>query len=254
MRGGHDEPSKLVAQKTRLCAETAFFLRKRRTGKVKNAAKRDVLNYFSYFCGMETKEQNSTATMEAAESIGSKYRVDYVESGLPRWLIEAAFVCMILQAAIGWSPLLKWTEEHCPWLQAVVMTFGALVMYVALLRGCRRLYRPFTAWWWAVVALNILGFLSLPFPSLDEYFGLPVAVALMLVYLPLGCLIAYCYRGRLRQVGIWMALYILVSSIVPVLWFLLGAPDSDLVYWIMEFSTIGVILVYAWVLRRVLIK
>lgn len=51
-----------------------------------------------------------------------------------------------------------------------------------------------------------------------------------------------------------MALYILVSSIVPVLWFLLGAPVNDVVYWMMEFSTIGVIIVYAWVSRRALIR
>ena len=202
---------------------------------------------------MKKTHQNVEA-LKRAESIESKFRIDYVESGLPRWLIEAAFVCMVLQGIIGWSPLLKWTEEHCPWLQAVVMTFGALVMYIALLRGSRTLYRPFTVWWWAVIVLNVLGFLSLPFPSLDEYFGLPVAVGLMLVYLPFGCLIAYCYRGRYRQVGIWMALYILVSSIVPVLWFLLGAPVNDVIYWMMEFFTIGVILVYAWVLRRVLIR
>ena len=202
---------------------------------------------------MKTTRQDNTA-IELAESIESKYRVDYVESGLPRWLIETAFVCMVLQGIIGWSPLLKWTEEHCPWLQAVVMTFGALVMYIALLLGCRKLYRPFTVWWWAVIVLNVLGFLSLPFPSLDEYFGLPVAVGLMLVYLPFGCLIAYCYRGRLRQVGVWMAVYILVSSIVPMLWYVLGGSDSDLTYWVMEISTIGVILVYAWILRRVLIR
>lgn len=202
---------------------------------------------------METKEQE-IAAIKGTMSIESKYRVDYVDSGLPRWLIEAAFVCMVLQAAIDWSPLLKWTKAHTPWLQAVVMTFGSLVMYVALLRGSKRLYRPFTAGWWTVILLNILGFLSLSFPEFDEYLGLPIAVSLMLVYLPFGSLIAYCYRGRLRHVGIWMVLYILVSSLVPVMWYLLGAPYSDLIYWLMEFSTIGVILVYAWVLRRVLVR
>ncbi len=200
------------------------------------------------------KNLHSDASIGAAESIESKYRVDYVESGLPRWLIEAAFVGLIVQAIMGWSPLLKWAEEHAPWLQAIVMTFGALVMYVALMRGSRTLYRPFTAGWIAVIVLNILGFLSLPFPMLDEYIGLPVAVALMLVYLPLGCLIAYSYRGRLRLVGIWMALYILISSIVPVLWFLAGAPMGDFVYWLMEIATIGVIIIYAWAMRRVLIQ
>ena len=118
----------------------------------------------------------------------------------------------------------------------------------------RSLYRPFQAWWWALIALDVLGFLTMLVPAIDDCCGLPVAVSLMLVYLPFGCLIAYCYRGRLRRVGISMALYILISSIVPVLWYLLGAPDSGIVNWLMEITTVGVILVYGWVKRRVLIK
>lgn len=82
--------------------------------------------------------------------------------------------------------------------------------------------------------------------------GLPVAVSLMLVYLPLGCAIAFSYRGRLHQVGVWMALYILISSIVPVVSFLIGL-ESVWVNWVMEVSTIAVIVVYAWMQRRVLV-
>ena len=83
--------------------------------------------------------------------------------------------------------------------------------------------------------------------------GLPVAVSLMLVYLPFGCLIAFCYRGRLRQVGIWMALYILISSIIPVLSFLLVGPESGLANLPMEVPTIAVIVIYAWMQRQVLV-
>ena len=202
---------------------------------------------------METKEQNR-AVIEKAESIESKYRVDYVESGLPRWLIEVAFVCYLLQATINWTPLMHWMEEHAPLASAIIQTFGALVMYFGLMRGMKPLYMPMTAAWWIVIVLNIAGFVPLLFPSLIEVLGLPVAVSLMLVYLPFGCAIAYNYRGRLRQVGIWMALYILISSIIPVLWFLLGGYDSKLITYLMEISTIGVIIIYAWVQRRALIK
>jgi hypothetical protein len=202
---------------------------------------------------METKVQNR-AVIEKAESIESKYRVDYVESGLPRWLIEVAFVCYLLQAAINWTPLMHWMEEHAPLASAIIQTFGALVMYFGLMRGMKPLYMPMTAAWWIVIVLNIAGFVPLLFPSLIEVLGLPVAVSLMLVYLPFGCTIAYNYRGRLRQVGIWMALYILISSIIPVLWFLLGGYDSKIITYLMEISTIGVIIIYAWVQRRVLIK
>lgn len=202
---------------------------------------------------MSHQEQDMTA-FEAVESIESKYRVNYVDSGMPRWLIEAAFVCCLMQAVCNWSPLLHWMEEHASWALAVIQTFGALVMYIGLLRGMKPLYRPMTVAWWIVIALNIAGFVAVLIPALMYSMGLPIAVTLMVVYLPLGCFIAYCYRGRLRQVGIWMAVYILVSSIVPVLWYVLGGPDSDLTYWVMEISTIGVILVYAWILRRVLIR
>jgi hypothetical protein len=107
--------------------------------------------------------------------------------------------------------------------------------------------------WWMVIALNIAGFVPLLFPVLIVTVGLPIAVSLMLVYLPFGCLIAFCYRGRLRQVGIWMALYILISSIIPVLSFLLFGPESGLANLPMEIPTIAVIVIYAWVQRRVLV-
>ena len=187
------------------------------------------------------------------ESIESKYRVNRVESGLPRWLIEAAFVCYLLQAAINWSPLMHWMETHASWASAVIQTFGPLVMYFGLMRGMKPLYRPFTAWWWIVIVLNIAGFFTQVIPPIMYAVGLPLAVSLMLVYLPLGCLITYHYRGWLRQVGIWMALYILISRILPVLSFLLIGPESGLANLPMEIPTIGVIMIYAWVQRKVLV-
>lgn len=191
---------------------------------------------------------------EAVESIESKYRVNYVDSGMPRWLIEAAFVCCLMQAVCNWSPLLHWMEEHASWALAVIQTFGALVMYIGLLRGMKPLYRPMTVGWWIVIALNIAGFVAVLIPALMRPVGLPVAVSLMVVYLPLGCAIAYFYRGRLRQVGIWMALYILISSIVPVLTYLLFPADSWIGNLSLEIPTIAVIVIYAWVLRRVLVN
>jgi len=202
---------------------------------------------------METKQQNH-AVIEAAESIESKYRVNHVDSKLPRWLIEAAFMCYLLQAAINWAPLMHWMEEHAPLASAIIQTFGALVMYVGLMRGMKPLYRPMTVAWWIVIALNIAGFMTTAIPAIMYTIGLPVALSLMLVYLPFGCAIAFCYRGRLRQVGIWMALYILISSIIPVLSYLLVGPESGLANLPMEIPTIAVIIIYGWVQRRVLVK
>jgi len=202
---------------------------------------------------MDNAEKNS-ATFAMAQSVESKYIVNHVDSGLPRLLIEAAFICYLLQAICNWSPLMHWMEGHASWALAFIQTFGALVMYFGLLRGMKPLYRPMTVAWWIVIALNIAGFFTVMIPAIMYSIGLPVAVSLMLVYLPLGCSIAICYRGRLRQVGIWMALYILISSIVPVLTFLLFPSDSWIGNLSLEIPTIVVIIIYAWVQRRVLVN
>ena len=200
---------------------------------------------------METKEQTP---IEKVESIESLCLVNHVDSGLPCWLIEAAFVCYLLQAVVNYAPLMHWMDgAHLSWVRGIVQTFGALVMYFGLLRGMKSLYRPFTAWWWLVIALNLAGFVTELIPSIMYSIGLPVAISLMLVYLPLGCAIVISYRGRLRQVGLWMALYILISSIIPVVSFLLVGPESGLVNLPLEISTIAVMIIYAWVQRRVLI-
>ena len=202
---------------------------------------------------METTEQEKSV-METAESVESKSLVNHVDSGLPRWLIEAAFVCYLLQAVVNYAPLIHWMNDaSLSWVRAIIQTFGAVVMYVGLLRGMKPLYRPMTVAWWIVIALNVAGFFTETIPAIMFSIGLPVAVSLMLVYLPFGCAIAYNYRGRLRQVGVWMALYILVSSIIPVLVFLLFPPDSWIGSLSLEIPTIAVIVIYAWGQRRVLV-
>lgn len=201
---------------------------------------------------METNKEKQPI-IEKAVSIEDQRVVNHVESSMPRWLIEAAFVCYLLQAAINWAPLMHWMEAHASWAVAIINTFGAVVLYVGLMRGMKPLYRPLMVWWWIVIALNLAGFVTELVPSIMYSIGLPVAVSLMLVYLPLGCAIAFAYRGRLRQVGIWMALYILISSIIPVVSYLLVGPESGLANLPMEIPTIAVIVIYAGIQRRVLI-
>ena len=202
---------------------------------------------------MENQEQLNVAAV-TADAKGIRFRVNHVESGLPRWLIEAAFVCFLLEAASNWTPLMHWMEAHVPLALAAVQTFGPLVMYVGLMRGMKPLYRPMTAAWWVVIALNIAGVLPYLAPGLLYTIGLPLAVSLMLIYLPLGMAIAICYRGRLRWVGVCMALYILISSIVPVLSLLLFGPESGLANLPLEIPTVGIIAIYGWTMRRVLVK
>lgn len=202
---------------------------------------------------MKTNEQKQSM-IEESVSIEDQYIVNFVDSGLPRWLIEAAFVCYLLQAVLNWSPLLHWFNEvHLSWVCAFIQTFGPVVMYLGLMRGMKPLYRPFTVWWWIVIALNLAGFVTEMIPAIMYSVGLPLAVSLMLVYVPLGSLLMYNYRGRLCQVGLWMVLYILISSILPVISFLIVGPESGLANLPMEIPTIAVIVVYAWVQRRVLI-
>ena len=186
------------------------------------------------------------------KTIAEQRCVNYVKSGLPRWLIEMAFVCLILQGITTWTPILHWFMEHAPILLAIIQTFGAVVMFYAVMQGMKSLYKPFTYLWWIVIALNLAGFVTTSIPVINEIIGIPIAISLMLVYIPLGCSIAIFYRGRLQQVGIWMVLYILISAIIPVVWFLF-ANDSSLMDILLESSTIGVVFIFAWMLRRVLI-
>lgn len=144
-------------------------------------------------------------------------------------------------------------EAHLSWVRGFVQTFGAVVMYFGLMRGMKTLYRPFRVLWWIVIALNLAGFVTELIPAIMFTVGLPVAVSLMLVYLPLGSALIYNYRGRLRQVGLWMVLYILISSILPVVFYLIVGPESGLANLPLEIPTIAVIVIYAWAQRRVLI-
>lgn len=186
------------------------------------------------------------------KTIAEQRCVNHVESGLPRWLIEMAFVCLILQGITTWTPILHWFMEHAPILLAIIQTFGAVVMFYAVMQGMKSLYKPFTYLWWIVIGLNLAGFVTTSIPVINEIIGIPIAISLMLVYIPLGCSIAIFYRGRLQQVGIWMVLYILISAIIPVVWFLF-ANDSNLMDILLESSTVGVVFIFAWMLRRVLI-
>lgn len=186
------------------------------------------------------------------KTIAEQRCVNHVESGQPRWLIEMAFVCLILQGITTWTPILHWFMEHAPILLAIIQTFGAVVMFYAVMQGMKSLYKPFTYLWWIVIALNLAGFVTTSIPVINEIIGIPIAISLMLVYIPLGCSIAIFYRGRLQQVGIWMVLYILISAIIPVVWFLF-ANDSSLMDILLESSTVGVVFIFAWMLRKVLI-
>lgn len=82
---------------------------------------------------MVTKIEHDSA--KETEIIKSKYRVDYVDRGLPRWLIEVAFICIVVKAVFNWSPVIDLTDGDFFYFRAIVNTIVTLVMYVGLLRG-----------------------------------------------------------------------------------------------------------------------
>lgn len=91
---------------------------------------------------METSKQKP---IEKTESIENQYFVNHVDSGLPRWLIEAAFVSYLLQAVVCWTDVSLWMNAHrLLWLSGIIKTFGPVVMYFGLMRGMKPLYRPLT--------------------------------------------------------------------------------------------------------------
>jgi hypothetical protein len=202
---------------------------------------------------MNNNKPEKTFNSEEIRSVAQLWKVDHVDSGLPQWLLIAAFIGMLLQAVEWWSPFSNWVREHVHWLQAVIDTFGPLIMYYALMRGMRTLYRPMTKLWWLVLALNVAGFVT-GLSSEFELAALVVAVSLLLIYLPLGTAIAICYRGRLQQVGIWMVLYILTATIVPVVSALLVGNASGTDNLLMEVLTVCVPLIYAIVIFRVVYR
>lgn len=77
---------------------------------------------------METPRQHP---IEKIEKIENQYFVNHVNSGLPRWLIEAAFVSYLLQAVVSWTDVSLWMEAHrLAWLSGIVRTFGSMVILV----------------------------------------------------------------------------------------------------------------------------
>jgi hypothetical protein len=79
------------------------------------------------------------------------------------------------------------------------------------------------------------------------------ATALPLIYIPLGTLLMVWYRGRLGKVGFWTIIRILVTILLPVLFYVIGILESSWGNAIMEIVTISVEIWYAWFLRSVLV-
>lgn len=191
----------------------------------------------------QTKNDNLDYTQSALRNIS------HLDSGLPKWVITAAFVIMVVAAVCTVTPIDHWMKEHASLGIALINTVGMVAMYYAAMRGMKRLYHPLTALWIIVLVLNIVSFISILFETALPEVSFIIACALPLAYLPLGALIIIWYRGRLQQVGIWMIVRILVVFLLPIAWYLLGIGLDDL---FMDAIIVIIELIYAWQFYRLL--
>jgi hypothetical protein len=175
--------------------------------------------------------------------------INHLDSGLPKWVITAAFVIMVVAAICTVTQIDLWLKEHASVVIALINTVGMVTMYYATMRGMKRLYHPLTALWIIVLALNIIGFVSILIEATLPEVSFITACALPLAYLPLGALIIIWYRGRLQQVGIWMIVRILVVFLLPIAWYMLETGLNDV---ILDAIIVITELIYAWLFYRLL--
>ena len=175
--------------------------------------------------------------------------INHLTSGLPQWVIIAAFIIMVAAAICTITQIDRWFKEHASVAIALINTVGMVTMYYATMRGMKRLYHPLSALWIIVIALNIVSFVAILFEEALPEVSFVVACALPLCYLPLGALIIIWYRGLLQRLGIWMIVRILVIFLLPIAWYMLGIGLSDIT---LDAIIVIIELIYAWQFYRLL--
>ena len=177
--------------------------------------------------------------------------VKVLNSGLPRWWVEAAFCLMVVSAVCSWHDFQMWFNAHFPLGLALAQNVGMVMMYYAVMRSMMPLRHPLTGWWWAEVVLCVAGFITVSLGPAYALYNFYVASLLSLVSLPLGTLLIIWHRGPLRTVGIWMILRILVFTLIPVLLYVVLNVETDSTFDLMfEVACLLIEATYAWLLRR----
>ena len=183
--------------------------------------------------------------------------INHLKTSLPLWTIELAFGFMLLSALLSPTPITDWFYAHCAWLKAIINTTGDVIFYWAFWHGMKKLYKPLTAWWIALLTLVCAGFVTTSLLQIAacyeimELAGVVVAMVIPLVYIPLGMLLLLYYKGALAYVGVGMIIKCIVSNILPVILVLLGWND---VYWVLDVLFVVTLAVYAYLLRRCFIS
>lgn len=101
--------------------------------------------------------------------------------------------------------------------------------------------------------MNLLGFVLFCLGERAQGLSAITATLLPLIYLPLGILLLVWHRGNLGNTGMWMIVRILVVNLVPVFFYILGLIESKWGLIAMDLITISIEILYAWVLRRLLV-
>ena len=194
---------------------------------------------------MEYQALNESAQMMANDKRRSIY-INKVESGVPRWLIEIGFVFFVLQAINSSYDIAEWVDANG--LQAPVwfiVLAGDMILFYAMMQGMKSLVRPFTVLWWIFLLVVAAGDITSIFP--ESIIDLALAVVTPLVYLPIGFVITYFYRGWLQWVGILMIAYMVTMIIFPIILY-------DLIpYIIVDIIGIAVVIALGWTMRKVLV-
>lgn len=172
--------------------------------------------------------------------------INKVESGMPRWLIEAGFVLMIAQAVCNEQHLCDWIEGNGLEIpRSIIYVLGDIILFYAMMRGMKPLRHPYTWMWWLLIVLNIAGDLTYMVPY--STINLVLAVAQPLAYLPLGVSIGFFYRGRLQWVGILMVAFMVTIIIFPIMFY--KFIPFELIDAVAIFTQIAM----AWTMRKMLI-
>lgn len=172
--------------------------------------------------------------------------INKVESGLPRWLIEMGFVFFVIQALNTEYNISEWVTANG--LQApmwLIVLAGDVILYYAMMRGMKQLDRPFTVLWWIFIVVVAAGDITSMFP--ESIIDLALALATPLVFLPLGFLITYFYRGWLQWVGILLILHMVTMIILPIML------NGLIPYIITDIVGIIVVMALGWTMRKVLV-
>lgn len=174
--------------------------------------------------------------------------INHIDSGLPKWLIIIGFIWMILGAIAAIHPIHLLVDPY-PILFSIIDTGGTFILYLAMFLGMRHLYRPMSIFWILLLSMGVLKVvLYLIGPSVNElhpYFPM----ALILIYIPLGTLLTIWYRGRLKTVGICMAIRVVLMIAIFCALTLLGFPNE----WYIDIPMFLINLALAVSLYRVLV-